>query len=449
MVGPDSKQSVGVVTQWFLNDDAGYLAWLAAHDEGFVLNTYAHIAAGYLVVHQGEVPHDQPRARRRQALDGAIREGVRRLGRRGPRWARERTTGTPHGCGSCRPDVPESPRSPAGAAHRSGGSRAIPPGKLELKLTGVPITVTIRRVDAGPTLVIDGAQWVAELFFRLDRSAVGPKSYDARVVSCPKDRFELQDLRAVNGSMATRMPDKWWIELLDGVPRPWLAAVDPSWALFDLSDGEWVKAHVADRVGAALAEMVGDHRGLSVATKLLHLKRPALVPILDSLVVDQLGGRGAKATKLIEHMREEGRQNLDALRAIRTRSPRSSAPTVSRSIDRWSASSTCSWATHPASALYPVLGRWRSEFRYVGQPAGNVRISKASLRVLAGYAETFEWPGPIGRLQGGETDAAGVIHLGWYESEPEVDRFVEDMYAAKLVRPVDWMRWAGTPRRGS
>ena len=35
------------MTQWFLNDDAGYVAWLAAHDEGFVLNTYAHIAAGF------------------------------------------------------------------------------------------------------------------------------------------------------------------------------------------------------------------------------------------------------------------------------------------------------------------------------------------------------------------------------------------------------------------
>jgi hypothetical protein len=328
------------------------------------------MAAGYLVVHRARcrtINRELAAGKLWTALYGkACADSVDEV----LAWARERTTGTPHGCGSCRPDVPESPRSPAGAAHRSGGSRAIPPGKGELKLTGVPITVTIRRVDAGPTLVIDGAQWVAELFFRLDRSAVGPKSYDARVVSCPKDRFELQDLRAVNGSMATRMPDKWWIELLDGVPRPWLAAVDPSWALFDLSDGEWVKAHVADRVGAALAEMVGDHRGLSVATKLLHLKRPALVPILDSLVVDQLGGRGAKATKLIEHMREEGRQNLDALRAIQDALATiigADGQPIHRSLVR--ILDVLLWATHPASALYPVLGRWQSEFRYVGQPS--------------------------------------------------------------------------------
>jgi hypothetical protein len=74
-----------------------------------------------------------------------------------------------------------------------------------------------------------------------------------------------------------------------------------------------------------------------------------------------------------------------------------------------------------------------------------VRISRKSLQILANYAETFEPHGPIGRWQGGEANAAGVIQMPWYEYQPEVDRFVEDMYAAKLVRPVDWMRWAGTP----
>jgi hypothetical protein len=74
-----------------------------------------------------------------------------------------------------------------------------------------------------------------------------------------------------------------------------------------------------------------------------------------------------------------------------------------------------------------------------------VRISRASLQVLAGYAETFTPHGPIGQWQGGEKNAAGVIQMPWYEYQPEIDRFVEDMYAAKLVRPVDWQGWAGTP----
>lgn len=356
---------------WFVDDDAGYVAWLAAHDEGYVLNTYAHIAAGYLIVHRARcrtINRDLALGRAWTTQYGkACADSVDEL----LTWARERTPGTPHACGSCRPDVPGSPGGQmplGGTAHRTGGSRAIPAGKVDLTLTGDPIAVTIARVDGGPALIIDGAQWVAELFFRLDRSAVGPKSYDARAVSGPKDRFEIADLRAVNGSMATRMPDKWWIELLDGVPRSWLTAIDPAWRLLELSDAEWTTGQVSARLGAALAAMVGDHRGLSVATKLLHLKRPELVPILDSLVVDQLGGRGSPATQLIEHLRAEGRRNLDGLRAIQEGLAGINGPDgkpIRRSLVR--ILDTLVWATHPASALYPALDGWRSEFRRTGE----------------------------------------------------------------------------------
>ena len=74
-----------------------------------------------------------------------------------------------------------------------------------------------------------------------------------------------------------------------------------------------------------------------------------------------------------------------------------------------------------------------------------MRISKASLRVLAGYAEALAPHGPIGAWRGGEKDAAGVTQMPWYELGPEIERFVSEMYVAKLVRPVDWMRWAETP----
>lgn len=74
-----------------------------------------------------------------------------------------------------------------------------------------------------------------------------------------------------------------------------------------------------------------------------------------------------------------------------------------------------------------------------------MRIPKTSLRVLANYAEALAPHGPIGRWQGGGADTAGVIQMPWYEYQHEIDRFVADMYAAKLVRSVDWMRWAGTP----
>lgn len=74
-----------------------------------------------------------------------------------------------------------------------------------------------------------------------------------------------------------------------------------------------------------------------------------------------------------------------------------------------------------------------------------MRISHASLRILAAYTDALAPHGSIGRWRGGEADSAGAIQMPWYEYLPEIDRFVADMYAAKLVRPVDWVQWSGTP----
>lgn len=36
----------------FIHDDAGYLRWIAAHSDGFVLNTYRRPNASYLRLHR-------------------------------------------------------------------------------------------------------------------------------------------------------------------------------------------------------------------------------------------------------------------------------------------------------------------------------------------------------------------------------------------------------------
>lgn len=52
---------------------------------------------------------------------------------------------------------------------------------------------------------------------------------------------------------------------------------------------------------------------------MLHLKRWRLVPVCDSLVAQQLGASDSLPTiELVEHLRAQGRANLDALRAIET-----------------------------------------------------------------------------------------------------------------------------------
>jgi hypothetical protein len=38
--------------QDFIDDDPGYLAWLAVHPNGFVLNTYRRPTSAYLVLHR-------------------------------------------------------------------------------------------------------------------------------------------------------------------------------------------------------------------------------------------------------------------------------------------------------------------------------------------------------------------------------------------------------------
>ena len=40
------------MVQTFVRDDAGYVAWLAAHSGGWVLNTFPHVTSQYLVLHR-------------------------------------------------------------------------------------------------------------------------------------------------------------------------------------------------------------------------------------------------------------------------------------------------------------------------------------------------------------------------------------------------------------
>ncbi len=54
--------------------------------------------------------------------------------------------------------------------------------------------VALERMDHGPAFVIEGAQWLAEMFFRFDASATGARSYDASTLTTDKDRFEDLDV---------------------------------------------------------------------------------------------------------------------------------------------------------------------------------------------------------------------------------------------------------------
>lgn len=89
-----------------------------------------------------------------------------------------------------------------------------------------------------------------------------------------------------------------------------------------MDDEAWAKAQCETRILAGLTAVMAPYRTTSISTKLLHLKRPRLIPICDSYVCAMVGrraGNAADTVKLIMTVREIGRVNIDALVEISTR----------------------------------------------------------------------------------------------------------------------------------
>ncbi len=355
---------------FFVDDDPGYLAWLVAHPDGFVLNTYAHLSAGYLVLHQAgcrTINRELARGKSWTAQYGkACADTVAQL----VSWAAHETTGTPHACGTCQPPLGAVP-PPGPLQRRAGGGRRPDVSTLEpieARYAGPAIGLIVERHDGGPRLVLESVERLALEFFRRDPSAretpAGePPSYDVWARRTPRDRLVRDDVAAINRTMAARNKYASWGSLLVGTrPQAWLTALGTEWDLVEMTDADWESAHVTERLAAALAEMLGTGRDLSVATKVLHLKRPRLVPVCDSLVLAQVGIRGADPIAPIMWLRRIGRENVEALRAI---DGVLRLFMIERSLVR--ILDAVLWATHPSSALAKTLTGWEIVLRPHGE----------------------------------------------------------------------------------
>jgi hypothetical protein len=125
--------------------------------------------------------------------------------------------------------------------------------------------------------------------------------------------------------MRARTPHTRWQTLVDA-PLPWLGAIPIELDLVDTPEDAWEEIRGPALIEAALLGVVGPGRGVSVTTKMLHLKRPRLFPILDELVLQLLGAgispdappeaRARRAAVVVLHLRREGLRNAEALRAI-------------------------------------------------------------------------------------------------------------------------------------
>ncbi len=222
---------------------------------------------------------------------------------------------------------------------------------------GERLPIVVRRIDGGPSVVIQDASSLAHAFFSSDPSSVGPKAYDQRAGRGDPSRITADDVRTINETMRARSPHSAWETLTSAGQLPWLAALDPSWDLIELPDRDWERLGCTELLEAVFAAALAPYRSRAVATKVLHLKRPLLIPILDSLVVEQIGGGERPAIDLVLHLRAEGQRNRVALRQVQASLQQAgiTRPLV-RILD------ALLWSGHPAAGLRALTG-WERVIR--------------------------------------------------------------------------------------
>jgi hypothetical protein len=153
--------------------------------------------------------------------------------------------------------------------------------------------------------------------------------------------------------MRARSAYQRWEPLLNR-QLDWLTGLDPALDLIGASDEEWRAADGTSLATAALEATIGPGRGPAVATKVLHLKRPRLFPVLDDLVSVMLGvnmtddakQRVTKAVELLLHLRVQGRANIRQLRGIQTAL---TAGGINRPLVR--IRDAIVWFSHPAAGV--------------------------------------------------------------------------------------------------
>ena len=146
-------------------------------------------------------------------------------------------------------------------------------------------------------------------------SAVGAHSYDTLIDATQvnlirRDRIVDGDITAINATMAARTSHAVWGAVIGADEWSWLKALDAAWDLFEMSDEAWRQEQVPDKLYAAFATVQRPGLQIAVITKVLHIKRPRLIPVLDSLVISQIGGRASNDVgswvAVMEHVREVG-----------------------------------------------------------------------------------------------------------------------------------------------
>jgi hypothetical protein len=139
----------------------------------------------------------------------------------------------------------------------------------------------------------------------------------------PADRIVVDDVRMINRTMGGRSPHADWRGLIRRNPLPQLVAVDPSWDAVLMTNEEWQQQRVEERVAALLNVVMGRPGiGPARASKVLHLKRPALIPVCDSRLLRVLGiaqTQDDAILTVLRHLRGEGQRLEVSLKVLQER----------------------------------------------------------------------------------------------------------------------------------
>ena len=159
-----------------------------------------------------------------------------------------------------------------------------------------------------PELLVEDSLKLVLWFFSEDSSSAGPNSYDAYIAagSSPGNRIVLDDVRAINSTMRARSLHADWGAIISRGKLSELAAISQEWDLFLTADTDWRSGSVPTKLRLLFDALLGRGVGISRATKVLHIKRPRLIPVCDSYVLRLMGipgDTGASAVALIEHLR--------------------------------------------------------------------------------------------------------------------------------------------------
>lgn len=358
----------------FSKDDAGYVGWLADHPDGFVLNTYAHVSSAYLILHRASCRTvNRPLAPDRSwtyAYGKACSDERAEI----ETWALRETGKAVSPCSHCLPGDGAGRNRSGENGPRGGvlGPRGPRPMDHPIAYDGAPVMVRIQRPGGlggtAPPLLIEGAQWLSETFFRRDPSAIGPNSYDAWIAETHgdpvrRDRIIDADVTAVNRTMAARTAHAAWAPIVASSDWAWLEAIDRMWDLFETDPEEWRAASVPAHLAAAFRVTRRPGLHLAVITKVLHIKRPRLFPVLDSVVVSQVGAVISDDidtwVTAMDHVRDVGRANLESLHQIQTHLDTRgiSGRSLVRILDG------LLWVSSPGAGMFAQLDGWERVIR--------------------------------------------------------------------------------------